>query len=168
MTQQGKFLAWAGGALGLALLALAVDWFWVTDAERIEQVVLGLKEAVARSDADAALAYLTPEAQLVFRGQVTSGAATREYLRANLERTKFEILRVSHLQASAGRRSRRGTADFRTLVGGTHQSASILFNFGPMPLDWTLGFRETEPGVWKVERLNLTRAPRDMPRPPGA
>ena len=52
ITQQGKYLVRAGIMLGLAFVVVAVEWFWVTDNERIEQVVYALRQAVLHSDAD--------------------------------------------------------------------------------------------------------------------
>jgi len=36
VSQQGKFLVWAGTALGLAGLVVVFEWLWVTENERIE------------------------------------------------------------------------------------------------------------------------------------
>ena len=168
VTQQGKFLIWAGGVLGLAVLALAIDWLWVTDTERIEQVVYDLKGAVARSDANGVIAHLAPEAQFAREEMVVSGEPMRAYVRSNLEKVKFEILRITKLRATAMRQARRGTADFRIVASGTYQTPIVTYNFGATNLDWSLGFRETAPGVWKVERISLTRAPKEVPVPPGA
>ena len=47
VTQQGKYLIRAGIALGLGLVVVVVEWLWVTDNERIEQVVYDLRRAVS-------------------------------------------------------------------------------------------------------------------------
>ena len=41
-------------SLWVALLVVAVEWFWVTDNERIEQVVYDLRRAVLNSDVEGA------------------------------------------------------------------------------------------------------------------
>ena len=51
-TQQGKYLIRAMIAAGLAAAVVAVEWAWVTDNERIEQVVYDLRDAVVNSDVD--------------------------------------------------------------------------------------------------------------------
>ena len=44
--QRGKYLVYAGIALGLAISVFAIEWLWVTDNERIEQVVYQLRHAL--------------------------------------------------------------------------------------------------------------------------
>src|SRR5690242_11379639 len=61
ITQQGKFLLWAGLALGLALAVFGVERLWVTENERIEAVVVELGRAVRSGDVDAALDQMAPE-----------------------------------------------------------------------------------------------------------
>jgi hypothetical protein len=164
-SQQGRFLIWAGAALGLAALALLVEQLWVTDNERIEQVVYDLRGAVAASDAPAVFALLTPEVQFVQNGRSISGEASRGFIQSHVERAKFDFVRITKLQANAGSQSGRGSAGFRVLASGSYQVGSVDFNFGTTNLDFSLGFRELSPKVWRVDRITLTRAPRDMPDP---
>ncbi len=63
VTQQGKYLIRAGIAFGLALMVVAIEWFWVTDNERIEQVVYDLRRAVQSSDVEGVLAHMAPNVQ---------------------------------------------------------------------------------------------------------
>jgi hypothetical protein len=165
VTQQGKFLIWAGAALSLAALLVLVEYLWVTDTERIEQVVYDLRGAVAASNAPAVFALLTPDVQFVQKGQNISGDETRSYIKENLDRAKFDFVRVTKLEANAGRQSGRGSALFRILASGSYQVGSVPFNFGTTNLDFSLGFRELSPKVWRVDRITLTRAPREMPDP---
>ncbi len=37
------------------------------------------------------------------------------------------------------------------------------YNFATARTDWSLGFEEVDPGVWKVNRITPTRLPRDLP-----
>src|SRR5262249_25395334 len=66
VTQQGKYLLRAGVALGLAVLVVVIEWFWVTDTERIEQVVDDLRRAVLRSDVEGVLGHLTTDVQFSY------------------------------------------------------------------------------------------------------
>lgn len=52
VTQQGKYLIGASIAAALAAVVVAVEWMWVTDTERIEDVVYDLRQAVLDSDVD--------------------------------------------------------------------------------------------------------------------
>lgn len=167
-TQQGRFLLWAGVALALAVLALVIEQLWVTDNERIESVVYALRRAVAGSDTPGVLAQLTPDAVYVMGGGPSiSGETTRGFIESELAKAKFDFVRITKLQAHAGGQSGRGSAEFRVLASGSYQTALVAYNFGTTNLDFSLGFRKTEPNVWKVERITLTRAPRNMPLPGG-
>ncbi|WP_406698264.1 hypothetical protein V5E97_05340 [Singulisphaera sp. Ch08] len=165
VTQQGKFLIWAGAALALAALFVLVEYVWVTDTERIEQVVYDLRGAVANSNSPAVIALLTPDVQFVQKGQSISGIATRNYIEDLLERAQFDFVRITKLEANAGRQSGRGTALFRVVASGNYMFGPTSFNFGTTNIDFSLGFRELSPKVWRVERITLTRVPRDMPDP---
>ena len=94
-----------------------------------------------------------------------SGEHVRGYIKDSLERTRFDFVRISRLKAVAGRQTRRGVAEFRVIAGGTYQQPSIALNFAAANMDFSLGLRETGPGVWKVERISQSNAPRGMPLP---
>jgi hypothetical protein len=167
VTQQGKYLIRALVALGLAAAVLIIEQLWVTDNERIERVVYDLRKAVAASDAAGVIAHLTPDVEYE-QGQgglTISGEPTRAFIRNELGRTKFDFVRILRIETNAGRQSGRGSAVFRVLAGGSYQAAFVTYNFGSTNLDFDLGFQETEPKVWKVDRISLTRPPREMPTP---
>jgi hypothetical protein len=186
ITQQGKFLVWAGGALGLALLVIVIEQLWVTDAERVEAVVYDLGRAVRRSDADAVLAHLTPDVTLTQQGSTLGGEQlslvrkvfpkadpdttnlARSAIRLTLKNAQFDFLSISHLEASVGKLSRRGKADFRVTTSGSFESSGIHFNFATdaSGTDWSLGFRE-ENGRWLVDSITATRLPRGWRLPLG-
>ncbi|WP_165224735.1 hypothetical protein [Aquisphaera insulae] len=160
VTQQGKFLMWAMGALGVAGLLVLVDYLWVTDNERIERVVYDLRGAVLASDADRVLANLTPDVEYVQNEMAISGEATRELIRANLRNATFDFVHLRDLQASAGRRTRRGKAEFRVYARGTLKtSLGGSYNVGTVNTTWSLGFQETAPGVWQVNRITPVVVP---------
>jgi hypothetical protein len=162
ITQKGTFLVGAGIALLLALAVLAIERLWVTDTERIERVVSDLRRAVERSDAEGVLAHLTPDVQYATQGHSIQGPAVRSFIQATLERAKFDFVRISNLKASVGGLSRRGQAEFRVFASG-----ELDMMHGASGSDWSLGFVETSPKVWKVNRISPTRIPAEVPRPSG-
>ena len=84
VTQQGKYLIRAGIAFGLAMVVFAIEWFWVTDNERIEQVVYELRRAVQNSDAEGVLAHMAPNVQYLQGDTALSEDMTRALIRENL------------------------------------------------------------------------------------
>jgi len=167
-TQQGKYLIRALIAAGLAAVVVVVEWLWVTDNERIEQVVYGLRDAVANSDVEGVLGYMAPEVQYVRGETALDDEATRGFIRGNLERARFDIVRVSGLETSVGEQSRRGTAKFHVLSKGTMETSMGTVNIGTTADSlWSLGFQETRPGVWKVNRITPMQLPRGALEVPG-
>jgi hypothetical protein len=159
LTQQGKYLVWGISSLALMALVLVIEQLWVTDNERIEQVVYELGRAVASSDIPRVLDELAPDVQYVQGGNVLmSGSVLRSYVESTVGAAKFDILRISHLRANAGGQSRRGTAEFRVIASGTFQR-SFQMNFGTTNSTWSLGLRETSPGVWKINRITPVSIP---------
>jgi len=161
-TQQGKYLTYAGIAFALALLLVVIERVWVTDAERIEAVVYELRDAVANSDAPAAIALLAPDVEYVQQSQNLSEVETHALITRELGRARFDFVRITKLETNAGSQSRRGSAIFRVMASGTYVIGVIPFNFTGTSLDFSLGFRETSPNVWRVSRITLTRAPREV------
>lgn len=173
-TQQGRYLLWALMALGLCLAVILVERFWVTDRERIEAVVRDLGRAVKRSDADAVLAYMTPDVSLIQRGETISGPGvgrvveeitgsepgalnpSRAIIRSTVSSTRFEFLSISRLKAHAGQQTRMGQANFRVHAAGSY--GSINFSTPASGTDWSLGFREVD-GRWMIENITATRLP---------
>jgi hypothetical protein len=171
VTQQGKFLIGAGLALALALAFFGIERVWVTDNERIEEVVYGLARAVAAADGEKAADYLAPEAIVelggpeptslfgrgVFRfiGRFMGHRLTREELRDSLKDLKFDYLRITRLETNAGAMTRLGRADFVAhAMGEVHAPTFLTFATPANGSAWSLGFREVEPGVWKITRIS--------------
>jgi ketosteroid isomerase-like protein len=159
VTQQGRYLVWAIAALGLAVVVVAVERFWVTDNERVERVVYDLRRAVLASDAEGVLRHLTPDVQYVQDGTPLSGEATRALIRANLDNATFDVVHIRELQTSAGRQTRRGKAEFRLLAKGQLRTSLATYNVGTADSTWSLGFQETAPGEWKVNRITPVLVP---------
>jgi ketosteroid isomerase-like protein len=169
VTQQGKYLIWALSSLGLAMMVLLVERFWVTDNERIERVVHYLRRAVMASDVEAVLKHLTPDVQYVQHGTAIPGEATRELIRNNLSNAAFDFVYIRDLQTSAGRQTRRGKAEFRIYAKGRLHTSLADYNVGTADSTWSLGFQETAPGIWKVNRITPVSVPegiRNVSAPP--
>jgi hypothetical protein len=163
VTQQGKYLIRAGVAAGLALTVVAVAWLWVTDNERIQHVVYDLRQGVLNSDAESVLGHMTPSVQYSHGNKALSADATRALVRASLSRTRFDFVRISGLRTSVAPQSRRGTAEFRVFTRGAISYAPGTSDAGTAVTVWSLGFEETEPGVWKVNRITLLESPQGTP-----
>ncbi len=168
VTQEGKYLMYATVALVLALGVLVVEQLWVTDSERIEQVVYSLRNAVANSNVDGVLGHMTRDVLYTHGDVALSPEETRSYIRAALSRVKFEMVQVTGLEIKVGEQSRRGTASFRVFAKGSMDSS-----LGPVPQGtsltaWSLGLRETEPDVWMVYRIAPVQIPNDLFAPPNA
>jgi hypothetical protein len=166
ITQRAKFLIWTLGALGLAVLLWVIDWLWVTDVERIEQVVHDLAHAVARSDSDAVVKLLDPDVSLSQEGnglivgsELARGRLAITFIRTGLENVRFDFVSVSHLQTTAGAISGQGKCDFRVDAMGSLRGPSNSWSFGPSGSDWSLGFVRTPSGVWKIHRITAVRLP---------
>jgi len=155
--QEGKYLVWGLAALGLAALTAGVEWLWVTDEERIERVVYDLRDSLLASDADGVLAHLTPDVQYVHSGESMPAIATRTLIKTSVANSQFDIVRLRGLQASAGRQTRRGKAEFKVFVRGT--VTGPFGGSGAADTSWSLGFQETKPGVWKVNRITPVSLP---------
>ena len=168
VTQQGKYLVYALVAAAAAVGVFALEWFWVTDNERIEQVVYGLRDAVAASDADAVMGYMAPDVMYVKGDLALEAEATEALIRNNLDHVHFDIVRISNLQTNAGQQSRRGTARFGVLFKGTVDISSTATNFGSTNSIWELGLRETQPGTWKVNRITPVQLSGDGLSAPGS
>jgi len=165
-TQQGKYLVRAGVAVGLALVVVMIEWFWVTDNERIEQVVYDLRRAVLSSDVDRVLSNMAPNVQYLQGDTALSEDTTRALIRENLSRARFESVWIGDLQISSGQQSRRGKAEFRVFTRGQLDSLRGL-EAGTAVTTWSLGFQETTPGVWKVNRISPVSIPRGLLALPG-
>jgi hypothetical protein len=160
ISQQGKELARAGVALGLAGLVLLVEWLWVTDRERIEMAVYDMADAVKASDYERLESHLAPE----FEQEV--GMITKALLRGTLMSMDFEFVRIAQLEVQAGKATRMGKADFLGQAQWTRTSQGLGTSFDATPppgIGFSFGFREVEPNEWKVTRIDVTRVPYGTP-----
>src|SRR5262245_38635271 len=168
VTDHGKYLVRGVLAAGLAVAVLVTEWLWVTDNERIEQVVYDLRRAVLNSDTEGVLGHLTPNVQFLEGETSRSGEATRALIRAKLGQAHFDFIRIGGLQTNAGRQSRRGTAEFQVFAKGELQTSVATVNNGTANSVWSLGFQETQPGVWKVNRITPVQVPAGVLAMPGS
>ena len=165
VTQQGKFLIAAGVALALALVVFVVERAWVTQGERIAMVVEDLRRAVEASDVEGVTRHLTPDVQFVQGDRTVGSALTLAFIRSTLEHAGLDFVRVSGLTTAAFPQSRRGTAEFRVMAKGSLRTPVGTATIGSAGSEWSLGFQETSPDVWKVNRITPIRVPRGMMMP---
>jgi hypothetical protein len=165
VTQKGKFLIVAGAALALALVVFVVERAWVTQGERIAMVVEDLRRAVEASDVEGVVRHLTPDVQFVQGDRTVGSTLTLAFIRTTLERAGLDFVRVSGLTTAAFPESRRGTAEFRVLAKGSLKTQVGSANIGSAGSEWSLGFQETSPDVWKVNRITPIRVPGGMITP---
>jgi hypothetical protein len=161
-TQQGKYLLGAGVALALALAVFLIEWIWVTDNERIEKVVQDLRTAVLNSDADGVLSHLTPDVSYSDSDTSWKAEATRALIRNYISNLQLEFVRLTDLKTSVGQQTRRGTAEFRVFTKGGFKRASNIGEGRTSISAWSLGFQESEPGVWKIYRISPISLPRNI------
>jgi hypothetical protein len=158
-TQQGKYLIRASIALGLAASVVVIEWMWVTDNERIEQVVFDLRQAALNSDVDGMFSHMAPDVRFQKGDTSLDPEGTRALVAANLSNTRFEFIRIGNLETSVGEQSRRGSAAFRVFAKGRLDTAATAIDIGTFNSVWSLGFRETQPHVWKVNRITPVQFP---------
>jgi hypothetical protein len=166
-TQQGRYLVGAATALVLAFLVVAVEWMWVTDNERIEKVVYEVRAAVLESNVDGVLAHLAPNVMYQQGDTALTSDATRELIRANVSNVHLEFARITELRTSVGEQTRRGIAEFRVFTRGGLKISSHISDGMTAMTAWSLGFQETEPGIWKINRITPVSMPSGVLALPG-
>jgi hypothetical protein len=164
VTQQGKFLLWAGIVAAVAVGIFGFERYWVTDAERIEAVVYDLANAVEASDVDRIKSHLDDRLTFGMRGQTGDGSLMLRMVLPMLSRTHFDFVRVGRLTTSAGDQSRRGSAEFAVTASGIYDEGGAQVPLGSLGTEWSMGFREASPGVWKINRITAIRLPREVAR----
>jgi hypothetical protein len=156
LSQQGRYLMWAGGALAAAGLVLLVESLWVTDRERIERVVHDMADAVKAGDFDRVESHLAPEFSEGF------GTISKIAMRGAVMGLDFEFIRISQLRVHAGKRTGLGKADFFSMAQWAERSpgGGATFDATPPPgVGFSFGFREVEPETWKVSQIDVTSVP---------
>jgi hypothetical protein len=149
-----------------ALSHLAPDVAVVSDDRQISRQFGRLKgQAVIAPDAAGASGDRQKSGRL---GRL-KGQIILPLIRQRLQDTKFDYLRIVGLTAHAGEFSRQGTAEFRTQAMGSTVGSASQLNFATPPagIEWSLGFRETSPGVWKVIRITPIKPPPQIDGPLG-
>jgi hypothetical protein len=154
--QDARYLTIALVALGLAALVFVVEQVWVTEGERIEQVVLELAEAVQRSDGAKILELMDEHVDFGLPGNSLSGELNLPMLADRIKDVEFDFVHISRLSAQPPEQSRRGTADFRAFVSGRYQGQAFTAS-----TDWQLGLRRTSSPEdrWKVTRITAVALP---------
>ena len=164
VTQQGKFLIWAAIVAAVALGIFGVERYWVTDAERIEAVVYDLADATEASDVDRIKSHLDERVTFGVSGQTTDGSFLLRMVFPLLRQTHFDFVRIGRLTTGAGDQSRRGSAEFAVTATGIFDQGGTQHPLGSVGTEWSLGFREVSPGVWKVNRVTAIKLPPQVAR----
>ena len=160
ITQEGRYLIWAGSLLAFALAFVVFERLWVTDAEQVEAVVYNLADAVEKSDVERVKSYLDSDLSVSRNGRTLDGSLVFGAILAQLPRTQFDSVRISRLSAQVGEQSRQGTAVFRAVAFGSYEmSMGGSHAFASGITEWSLSFREAEPGRWVVTQVTPTRFP---------
>ncbi len=157
VTQDGRHLARAFVALGVVAALIVVDQLWVTEAERVEGVVRTLGRAVARSDADAALALMDEHVTFSLRSNTFGEELVLSSVAELLHQVKFDFVRISRLVATAGAQTHRGQAEFKVTAAGAIEQGSMRAFAGYS--EWSLGFRKVASGEWKINRITAVELP---------
>jgi hypothetical protein len=164
LTQQGKFLVWAGGLAAVAAAVFAFEHFYVTDAERVEAVVYDLADAVKVSDVDRIKSHIDDKVTFGLRGRTMDGSMTLRMVLPMLRQTRFDFVRVGQLTTSAGSQTKRGSAEFKVSASGIFDDGGHEFPVTVVGTEWSLGLSERSPGVWKINRVTAIKLPGDVAR----
>ena len=167
VTQQGKYLIATAMSLVFALVVVIVEWMWVTDNERIEKVVYDVRAAVLKANPDGVLAHLAPNVMYQQGETALTSSATRSLIRTNVSNVHLEFARISELRTSVGQQTRRGIAEFRVFTRGGLKMISNGAAGITATTARSLGFQETQPGVWKIYRISPVSIPRGVLALPG-
>jgi hypothetical protein len=164
ITQQGKFLIWAGGLAAVAVLVFGLEHYWVTDAERVERVVYDLAGAVEASDVDRIKSHLDEHVTVGMRNRTIDGSIPMKLVFALLKQTRFDFVRIGQLTTSAGSQTKMGKAEFKVSATGVFNEGGHEMPLGSLGTEWSLSFREVSPGVWKVTRIQAIKVPPQVAR----
>ncbi len=159
ITQQGKFLIWAGVLAVVAGLVFGFERFWVTDAERVEAVVYDLADSVQQSNVERIKAHLDEDVAVGSGGRVMEGSIPLKMIFGLLQNCRFDFVKISQLSTTVGRQNRVGKAGFKASATGTFREGGTEIPIGSLGTEWELTFRETSPGVWKVTRIQAIKLP---------
>ena len=164
VTQQGKFLIWAGALAVVAGLVFGFERLYVTDAERIEGVVYDLADAVRVSDIARIEGHLDDKVTIGMRGFTMDGSSTLRLVLGYLQRTRFDFVRVARLTTAAGSQTRMGSAVFKVTAAGVLEQGGATMPLGSLGTEWSLSFQEKSPGVWKVTKITAINIPKEVAR----
>lgn len=164
ITQQGKFLVWAGGLLALGLAVFAFEQLYVTDAERVEGVVYDLARAVEASDVEKIKSLLDDRVTIGLRGRTMDGSMTLRLILPLIRQTRFDFVRIGQLTTSAGSQTKMGSAEFKAAATGVFNEGGSEIPVAVAATEWSLGFSERSPGVWKITRITAIKVPGDVSR----
>ncbi|MDX2035234.1 MAG: hypothetical protein SFX72_01185 [Isosphaeraceae bacterium] len=158
--QDGRDFLRMLACLAMIGILLIVERVWVTENERVEQVVAELIDALSHSDGDRAAALFAPEITIGVSRDSQRLDLDRNAFRALLSTITFDWLRISRLTTHAGAQTRQGSAEFRVSAGGSARSPlGVQLNFATPRSDWSLGLRKFQDGGWKITRITPISVP---------
>jgi len=144
-TQRGRYVV-AMVLLGLCVpLLILLDWFVVTDRERVEDVIDDLATAVENEDVAGIARHLAQECHY---GRFNRAAILALAQRA-FDRYEIEWLRIRRLRVRVSEGSRLAVADFTAVGVARDQNGTS----GWQPTRWRLALREIEPDRWMVTAI---------------
>jgi hypothetical protein len=161
VTRRGKYLMAMGAVATAGLLLVIIERLWVTDRERIEQIVADMAVAVEHEDAAALVRHLGPNCRFgqLGRGEIEQLAQTA------LRQVQFDQIHLTQRRVDVYRIRRQARVQFVALSEGSASGTPI----NRYPTGWVLLFDQTNAGTWqvsKIERIDpVTGRPGGTPIP---
>lgn len=161
MTQLTKYLWAAVGLIAFGVAVAGLDWYVVTDREKVEAIVEEMADAVRRSDPDGVIKHLDLDGDgankpsVAILGLSLKETAAKGLIVNALGAFEFDILRISGMDAKVLPYSRTAEANFQVFAAASTASpgAGGRMGIGSLNSNWSIGFHETEPGTWKVTSI---------------
>ena len=161
-TGRGRFLVWMGVLAALALFLLLLEWFLVTDRERVHGVVDQMAKAIRHQDIDGLLQHLAPQCH--FGGMDREGV--RRLASGVVHEFEIDRVTVSDRKTEVFPQRKQATAEFLAVVRGKQSKVE----FAPYASRWRLTFHQDPAGRWQVieiERMQAFGENRQPVPPPG-
>lgn len=168
-TQLAKYLWATGGLVALGVLVAGLDWYVETDREKVDAIVYDLADAVKKSDVERVMKHLDlagderHASAIEIIGSRLKETLARKMIGANLNAYAFDVVRISSLNTEVRPLAREADASFHVFSTASARSpgAGGRAGIGSLNSGWVLGFRETQPGTWKVVRIDTMSEHRD-------
>ncbi len=146
-TGRGVLLAAMAGVLLLVAAGLALEWFVVTDGERIEATLEGVAEALQANDLARTQAFCTE-----------SATHTRSEAARAMHIVEFTEVKITDLDITVNDLTSPPTATAVFMARVSVRDKAGLFDGVPRPVGFTLKLRR-ESGEWLISGHELKGAP---------